>query len=147
MAEKIYLYHPLQLAAARLRAQADAMGIAAAGVSGAQAGALLAIAARPGATQRAVAQALGQGESAFTTMVARLVAAELVRRQRDAQDPRAWALNLTPQGEVALVKIKKSLQTLNQLIAQALSPQEQAVLTQSLARLEKLGQSADTHVE
>jgi DNA-binding MarR family transcriptional regulator len=141
MAEKIYLYHQLQLAAARLRTQADRMGAAAAGVSGAQAGALLAIAAKPGATQRAVAQALGQGESAFTTMVARLVAAELVCRQRDSLDPRAWALTLTPKGEEALAKIKNGLQNMNGLIDQVLSPQEKDDLTRSLSRLAKIGES------
>jgi MarR family transcriptional regulator, organic hydroperoxide resistance regulator len=143
MAEKLYLYHQLQLAAASLRAQADRAAMATAGVTGAQAGALLAIAAKPGATQRAVALALGQGESGFTTMVARLVSAELVCRQRDPQDPRAWALTLTPKGEQALEKIQESLQAMNQRIAQALSPQKQASLTQALSRLAKLEPSSD----
>jgi DNA-binding MarR family transcriptional regulator len=140
MSEKIYLYHQLQLAAAHLRALADRMGAEAAGVSGAQAGALLAIAAKPGATQRAVAQALGQGEAAFTTMVARLVAAELVCRQHGSLDTRAWALTLTPKGEEALLKIKNGLQSMNRLIDQELSPQEKEELTRSLSRLAKVGQ-------
>ena len=143
MADKLYLYHQLQLAAANLRAQADRAAIAASGVSGAQAGALLAIAAKPGSTQRAVAMALGQGESAFTTMVARLVSAEMVCRQHDPQAPRAWALTLTPKGEEALDKVKEGLLAMNQLIAQALSPKEQAVLTEALSRLASLGQATD----
>jgi MarR family transcriptional regulator, organic hydroperoxide resistance regulator len=136
--DKIYLYHRLQLAAAHMRAHADRMGMQAAGVSAAQAGALLVVAAKPGATQRAVAQALGQGESAFNTMATRLVAAGLVQRRDDPQDPRAWALHLTPKGEVALAHIQTGLQAMNQRIAQALSAQEQVLLTRALARLATL---------
>ncbi|MDD2926481.1 MarR family winged helix-turn-helix transcriptional regulator [Rhodoferax sp.] len=135
MAEKIYLYHQLQLAAARLRSQADRLGAAAAGVSGAQAGVLLAVAAKPGASQRAVAQALGQSESGFTTMVSRLVAAELVLRTHDSVDPRAWALTLTPKGEDALVKVKEGLKELNRLIDRALSAQEKENLSKLLSRI------------
>lgn len=141
MAKKLYLYHQLQLAAENLRVRADRGAIAAAGVTGAQAGALLAIAAKPGSTQRVVASALGQGESAFATMVARLESAELVCRQRDPQDPRAWALTLTPKGDEALKRIKENLLEMNRLIAQALSPQEQAVLVVALSRLASLGRA------
>ena len=138
MADKIFLYHQLQLAAARLRTQADRMGMAAAGVSAAQAGALLVVAAKPGATQRAVAQALGQGESAFNTMATRLVAAGLVRRSDDPQDPRAWALHITPKGQEALGKIQEGLAVVNEHINQALSPQEQASMALALSRLAAL---------
>jgi MarR family transcriptional regulator, organic hydroperoxide resistance regulator len=135
MADKIFLYHQLQLAAAVLRTQADRMGMAAAGVSAAQAGALLVIAAKPGATQRAVAQALGQGESAFNTMATRLVAAGLVQRADDPQDPRAWALHITPKGQDALGKIQEGLLAINQRISQVLSAQEQARMAQALSHL------------
>ncbi len=143
MAKKLFIYHQLQLAAANLRAHADRSAIASAGVTGAQAGVLLAISAKPGSTQRAVARTLGQGESAFTTMVARLISAELVCRQRDQQDPRAWALTLTQKGEEALETIRKDLMEMNQMIAQVLSPQEQADLAQVLSRLAVLGRSTD----
>ena len=135
MADNSYLYHQLQLAAARLRTQADRMGMAAAGVSAAQAGALLVVAAKPGASQRAVAQALGQGESAFNTMATRLVAAGLVRRNDDPQDPRAWALHITPKGQEALGKIQEGLQAMNGRISEVLSPQDQAALTEALSHL------------
>ena len=135
MADNSYLYHQLQLAAARLRTQADRMGMAAAGVSAAQAGALLVVAAKPGASQRAVAQALGQGESAFNTMATRLVAAGLVRRSDDPQDPRAWALHITPKGQEALGKIQEGLQAMNGRISEVLSPQDQAALTEALSHL------------
>ncbi len=135
MDEKKYLYHQLQLAAARLRTQADRMGIAAAGVSAAQAGALMAIASHPGATQRAIAQALGQGESAFATMVQRLLAADLVRREDGLQDPRAWSLSLSQRGQAALTNLQQGLHAMNARIDQVLSAAEQASLTEALSRL------------
>ncbi len=138
MTDRIFLYHKLQLAAARLRTQADRMGMAAAGVSAAQAGALLVVAAKPGATQRAVALALGQGESAFNTMATRLVAADLMRRSDDPQDPRAWALHITPKGQEALGKIQEGLAVINERINQALSSQEQASMALALSRLAAL---------
>lgn len=53
------LYHMLQLAPQRMRKHADEAGIAIAGVSAAQGGAMFVIEAHPGISQRDLARALG----------------------------------------------------------------------------------------
>lgn len=135
MAPRADTYQQLQQAAGRLRAHLDRKDLELAGVSGAQAGALLAIAASPGATQRALAAALGQRESAVATMVVRLMAAGLVRRTARAGDPRSWALYLTARGRRALQAVTLQRQDMSRLISLALTDEEAATLSVLLGRL------------
>lgn len=107
------LYHVLQLAARRLHTVADRRGLEVARITAAQAGALFVIADSPGTTQRAIAAALGQKESAITAMVSRLLAAGFVAREPSLDDGRAWSLFLTPSGEKALTSIRRELDHLN----------------------------------
>ena len=112
--------HLLQLAAHQVRTQVDRRGIAIAGVTMAQAGALFVIHGKPGATQREIAQALRQRESAVTGMIARLLQARLVERRNSAEDERAWSLFLTPKGSKALVELRKVLNETNAKLTEAL---------------------------
>lgn len=112
--------HLLQLAAHQVRTQADRRGIAVAGVTMAQAGALFVIHGNPGATQREIAQALRQRESAVTGMISRLLQARLVERKASADDERAWALFLTPKGVKALAELRKVLNEVNTRLTQTL---------------------------
>lgn len=115
-------YFNLQLAAGRLRTIADREGRAVAGITAAQAGAMYAIAARPGSSQRALAKALAQRESAITTMIERLVAAGFVERRLNASDGRAWEIYLTAHGRESLGRLDVVLGALNGMIDAAIGP-------------------------
>jgi DNA-binding MarR family transcriptional regulator len=112
-AEGRRIYFRLQVAAARVKTLADRRCRAAVGVSAAQAGALFAIASEPGASQRRIADALAQRESAVKTMVDRLAAAGFVERRPSATDARVWEVHLTEAGRTALDRIKRELRSLN----------------------------------
>lgn len=131
------LYFHLQLAAGRLRAEADRACTEAAGITTAQAAALAVIAGRPGTTQREVARALHQAESAVTTLVRRLLAADLVARTPSTADGRAWALDLTPTGRGALAQVEAAFATVNDRIDAALDADEVATLAGQLRRLSR----------
>lgn len=130
-----HIYHLLQIAAHRLHNRADRQGVAVAGVTAARAGAMFVIAENPGTTQRGVAKALRQRESAVTTMVTRLVTAGLIRRQRSSEDPRAWSLYLTKKGETALREIKVELDRINKMLADAIGVRNIGVLATLLHKI------------
>lgn len=114
------ILHLLQLAAHRMRTHSDRKGLEAAGVTTAQAGALFVIAGKPGATQKEIAEALQQRESAVTGMITRLLDAKLVERRPSATDNRAWSLHLTAKGGKALGTLRLVLDELNARINEAL---------------------------
>ncbi len=126
-----HIFHMLQLAAHRLRSRADRRGMAVAGVTAAQAGAMFVIAENPGATQRLLADALRQ-QSAVTTMVSRLMSADLAERRPHPEDARAWALHLTPKGKKALRLIKVEIDLINDALTSALGPRGMEQLAKSL---------------
>ncbi|WP_017559482.1 MarR family winged helix-turn-helix transcriptional regulator [Nocardiopsis baichengensis] len=96
------LYFLLQRAAHRLRTDADRRLLEAAGVTAAQLGALFAVRAEPGATQRRLAEVLGLRESAVTALVRRLAGAGLLVKGAHPDEHRAVVLELTEAGEEAL---------------------------------------------
>jgi len=132
------LYHLLQVAAHRLRTAADRESIARAGVTAAQAGALFVIAKTPGATQRHVADALHQRESAVTAMMTRLISAGLVRRERSPDDARAWLLHLTPDGQRAHDTVRGQSRALNARLKSELGEDDCAALARALEAITKL---------
>lgn len=103
-----------------MRTHSDRKGISAAGVTTAQAGALFVIAGKPGVTQREIARALKQQESAVNGMIARLLEAKLVERKDSASDNRAWSLFMTRKGERALKALRKVLNDINARLTGAL---------------------------
>lgn len=96
------LYFLLQRAAHRLRTDADRRLLEAAGITAAQLGALFAVRAEPGATQRRLSEVLGLRESAVTALVRRLAGAGLLAKGAHPDEHRAVVLELTDAGEEAL---------------------------------------------
>ncbi|RFU42593.1 MarR family transcriptional regulator [Actinomadura logoneensis] len=107
------LFFLLQRAAHRLRLAADRRCLAAAGITTAQLGALFAIQDRPGRTQRDLAHTLGLRESAVTSLVGRLTAAELIVREPHPDEHRAVVLRLSPAGEAALRAAQPTIDAFN----------------------------------
>ena len=115
------IYFLLQVAAHRLRTDADNALIEAAGVTTAQAAVLSLVAGADNPTQRSIAAALGQNESAMTATVARLQKAGLLKRTRSTQDRRAWALALTAKGRRALDKATTPFERINARLDDAIA--------------------------
>lgn len=113
-------YHALQIAAHRLQKRADQALMEAAGISTAQSAVLAIVAGNPGMRQNQVASTLGLNESAMTAMITRLLKLELIARTRSTEDSRAWELNVTPAGEIALKAIEAPFADVNALIDDAL---------------------------
>lgn len=107
------LYFLLQRAAHRLRTDADRRCLAAAGITTAQLGALFALRDRPGITQQRLAHTLGLGESAITSLVARLTRAGLVTKDTHPSRHRAVVLNLTSAGEESLAAARPEIDRFN----------------------------------
>lgn len=107
------LYFLLQRAAHRLRTDADRRCLPAAGVTTAQIGALFAVRDRPGITQRQLAQILGLGEPAITSMVSRLAKAGLVTKDTHPSQHRAVVLKLTSAGEESLDAARPEIDRFN----------------------------------
>lgn len=129
------IYHLLQLAAHRMRVYADEQCLAAASITTAQAATLHVVSGKPGITQRGVAAALKQRESAMTTMVKRLCEAELLERRESESDSRAWALFLTEKGEVALAAIGRPLDLINERLRKAIGMTEVSHIAEILRSL------------
>lgn len=129
------IYHLLQLAAHRMRVYADEQCLAAASITTAQAAALRVVSGKPGITQRGVAAALKQRESAMTAMVKRLCEAELLERRESESDSRAWALFLTEKGEIALAAIGRPLDLINERLTKAIGMTEVSQIAEILRSL------------
>lgn len=78
------------------------------GLTGAQLFALRQLAAHPGATMGELATLTATDASSISVVVARLVAARLVRRERDPADGRRWRLALTRTGAARLAQAPDS---------------------------------------
>ncbi|WP_020665100.1 MarR family winged helix-turn-helix transcriptional regulator [Amycolatopsis benzoatilytica] len=131
MAADERLFFLLQSAAHRLRVDGDRRCLAAAGVTTAQLGALLAVHDQPGLTQRALAAELGQRESAVTPMIGRLTEAGLISRQPHPEQHRALVLNLTEEGNSAIARLRPVIAQFNRelraLLGDAFGPTSQAL--------------------
>lgn len=135
-ASKTRLYHRLQLAAHRVQKSADRAVLRAAKITTAQAAVLsVVVAADQPVTQRVVADQLGLNESAVTAMTNRLLRMNLLERERDDADARAWRLRLSEQGRAALKRIEQPFRRINQKLESALEPDEIARLADYLKRI------------
>lgn len=114
------LFFLLQRAAHRLRTVADRRCVAAAGVTTAQLGALLAVREEADVTQRGLARTLGLRESAVTALVARLVKAGLVARRAHPREHRAVVLELTAGGHAALRAAQPEIDRFNRELRELL---------------------------
>jgi MarR family transcriptional regulator, organic hydroperoxide resistance regulator len=102
MADADRYYFLLVRAANVVRRGSDAQAIAAAGVTTAQAGALMAIAAGDAPSQRELGRELALGEPAVTGLVGRLARLGLVERVADPDDARTSRLRITDAGREAI---------------------------------------------
>ncbi len=125
----------LQQAAHRLRTWADRRCLELAGVTTAQVGALFALHDAPMSTQRELAAALGQRESAMTAMVRRLLDAGLVRRHPSPTDHRAHLLALTATGEATLATVRPVVAEFNTMLRTVLGADGPAALATALRTL------------
>lgn len=136
--EERFYFH-LQIAAARLRAEADRRCIDQAGVTTAQAAALAVIHEQPGVSQRGLAEALHQTEPSITTLVRRLLAAGLIVRTVGPSDGRTRALVLSENGGAALAAADWAFSEINQSIDGLLTDDEVRQTADVLRRLAGTG--------
>jgi len=126
------LYFLLQIAAHRLRTEADNALVSAAGLTTAQVAALNLIAASSHVKQRDLAKRLKQNDSAITAMVARLMKADLVSRERSESDARTWLLKLTENGKKTLKRVHKPFADINARLDKAVGKKNAAALAEQL---------------
>jgi len=126
------LYFLLQIAAHRLRTEADNTLMNAAGLTTAQVAVLNLIASSKQVKQRDLAKRLKQNESAITAMIARLMKAGLVSRQRSEKDARTWTLELTETGKKTLKRVKKPFDEINARLDRALGSKSASMLSKQL---------------
>jgi MarR family transcriptional regulator, organic hydroperoxide resistance regulator len=131
-------YFHVQAAAVRLKAIADERCLAAVGVTAAQAAVLFVIVGTQGISQRGIAEALRQRESAVTAMIGRLIRAGLVERKPNPRDARAWELYLTGDGRHALSRIELELGKLNDQIDSAVGAGQMDRFVDNLEALAEL---------
>ncbi len=143
------LYFLLQIAAHRLRTEADRALLDTAGVTTAQAAVLQLVASLSEPTQRKLAELLQQNESAITAMVGRLTAAGLIVRAPHPTDGRAWILELTPQGEAAIEAGRPAFNAINAALDAAIGDKNTArfgatlrAITDELAARQRDGDKA-----
>lgn len=137
IASKLRLYHRVQLAAHRLRKQADRTVLEAAGISTAQSAVLGIVAAGENVTQRDLAIALGLNDSAITAMATRLIKLGLLERRRSDADSRAWLLAVTEHGQAMQRAARAAFSGINKRIEGDFSADEIAQLAGLLQRLSR----------
>lgn len=129
------LFHRMQLAAHRLKKSADRLLELELPITAAQAS-VLAILEREGSiSQGAVAERLSLHESAITTMVRRLLAAEYIERTIDPNDRRSRRLAITPRGLDALAGAQDAFGKVNATIDSALTGADVGRMADLLDRL------------
>lgn len=130
------LFHLLQVAAHGMKTDLDRRTLESGGLTAAQAGMLAVVARAEGATQRDVAKALRQQESAITAMASRLIKAGYIERRHHPQDGRAWSLHLTADGEAALERFRGVMEGFNAGLTRALGGEDEvAALAKALRAL------------
>ena len=113
------LYFLLQVAAHRLKTEADNVLMDVAGLTTAQVAVLNLIASPTQVRQRDLARRLKQNESAITAMITRLTKADLVARRRSDTDARTWLLELTDNGKKTLKRAEKTFRDINARLDEA----------------------------
>ena len=132
------MFHKLQLAAHALHKAADREIGAVTDLTTAQAAVLAVLATSEGDSQRSVANALGQNESAVTAMVSRLERRGYVSRSRSVHDARVWELSVTEAGRRALQATRRPFSKINKRIETTLTTSEVTALADMLERLSRI---------
>lgn len=129
------LYFLLQVAAHRLKTQADNVLMDVAGLTTAQVAVLNLIASSTEVRQRDLARRLKQNESAITAMITRLTKADLVVRRRSDTDARTWLLELTDNGKKTLKRAEKPFREINARLDEALGTKATTDMAKHLAAI------------
>jgi DNA-binding MarR family transcriptional regulator len=83
------------------------------GVTAAQSGLLFILGQRDGVLMGEAGAALDLGPPGISGLVDRMMAVNLIKRQADPDDGRAWRLWLTPTGRAAMARTKAGLSEIN----------------------------------
>jgi len=109
-------------------------------VTTAQAALLYFLAQSPGATQREAGDALAVTEASAGEMIAKLIGHGLVRRERAKSDGRAWSLDLTSEGQQAVLNLESRRSALNERLLAGESDETIQIVEAFLDRLsERIG--------
>jgi DNA-binding MarR family transcriptional regulator len=98
-------------------------------------GVLRVVAAREPVSQREVSEALLLDPSDLVTLVDILEGAGLVERRRDPADRRRYALEVTPRGQLAVVRLREINRETNEELLAPLDEQERAQLAELIGRV------------
>jgi DNA-binding MarR family transcriptional regulator len=98
-------------------------------------GVLRVVAAREPVSQREVSEALLLDPSDLVTLVDILEAAGLVERRRDPSDRRRYALEVTPRGQLAVVRLREINRETNEELLAPLDERERAQLAELIGRV------------
>jgi DNA-binding MarR family transcriptional regulator len=134
-ASKNRIYFLLQRAAHRLKTEADGSLLEACGLTTAQAAVMTIVAEDGPVTQKHIASALAQRESAITAMASRLVKAGFITKNRSTTDSRAFDLTITEAGETALSATRTAFGEINAKLDADISAVEMDVLAQQLQKI------------
>ncbi len=132
MARPPRLFHLLSLAQHRLLKSSDAAFGEALGITTTQLGVLFILERRPGALFKEVSEALEINKSAVTTLIDRMEAAGLVRRQPSDDDGRAMHLFATPAGSGKAGAARPILARLNARLTEGFDEREIATIARFL---------------
>jgi DNA-binding MarR family transcriptional regulator len=98
-------------------------------------GVLHVVAAREPVSQREVSEALMLDPSDLVTLVDILEGAGLVQRRRDPADRRRYALEVTPRGQLAVVRLREINRETSEELLAPLDPDEREQLVGLLTRV------------
>jgi DNA-binding MarR family transcriptional regulator len=98
-------------------------------------GVLRVVAAREPVSQREVSEALLLDPSDLVTLVDILERAGLVERRRDPADRRRYALEVTPRGQLAVVRLREINREANEELLAPLDERERAQLAELIGRV------------
>jgi DNA-binding MarR family transcriptional regulator len=105
------------------------------GVTPAHAGILRRLAASSGISQRELASRLGMHASRLVAVVDEMESMGLIVRESHAEDRRAHALQITPQGREKLATIGAASRQHNDTLCAALNEEERGMLAELLQRI------------
>ena len=105
------------------------------GITSAQWKVLLRLAREPGLKQVELAERLDVEPITACRIVDRLEEAELVERQRDPEDRRAWRLVLTPKAEPIVLKLRALAEEMTGLAFEGFSTEEIGAMRSRLVRI------------
>lgn len=129
------IFYLMNRAYAALARAADRRTKAEGDVSLAQHGVLFALTLEDGLTVSALAKMLSMGKPSVSGMVDRMVARELVRRERDAVDGRVVRVFLCAQGEALVARTNPVVKQMNAALLAPFDEAEQEVILRFLKHL------------